>query len=174
MFLNEILQLDKTISSIRKIDQFLAQCDKTSKDYYMAFAYRTLVLHAIGKTNEALKLLYTQISNLQILPDEGILALCDAIIEITMDVGRLDQTKKYMEIKRRYLPVSQSHRYTKDCIRLAYASKEYQQAIRLIESFLKDDLPKEDEIWAREQLSTIYLEGHQYDLFLESILPLQD
>lgn len=93
MFLNEILQLDKTISSIRKIDQFLAQCDKTSKDYYMAFAYRTLVLHAIGKTNEALKLLYTQISNLQILPDEGILALCDAIIEITMDVGRLDQTK---------------------------------------------------------------------------------
>ena len=58
MFLNEVLELEKTSQSIKKIDLFLAGCNKKSIDYFKAFVYRNIVLHAIGKTNDALKALY--------------------------------------------------------------------------------------------------------------------
>ena len=46
MYLNEILQLDKTMQSIKKIDLFLAGCNKKSLDYYKAFAYKNIILHS--------------------------------------------------------------------------------------------------------------------------------
>ena len=88
MYIAEILQLNKVSSYIKKIDLFLAECDKSSTDYQIAFAYRAIILHSIGKTNEALKALYSAISNLSYMTDDGIVAICDAIIEITMEVKR--------------------------------------------------------------------------------------
>ena len=95
MYLNEVLKLDKVSGSIKKIDLFLAGCNKKSSDYYKAFAYRNIILHSLGKTNDALKALYGLVMDFSKLDSESVIAICDAIISITTDVKRLDQARKY-------------------------------------------------------------------------------
>ena len=100
MFLYEVLELEKTSSSIKKIDLFLAGCNKRSIDYFKAFCYRNMILHAIGKTNDALKALYGMVIDFPKMESNTIIVVCDAIITITLEINRLDQAKKYIQIKK--------------------------------------------------------------------------
>ena len=75
MYLNEILQLDKKMSSIKKIDIFLAGCNRRSSDYYKAFAYRNLILHSNDKSKEALESLCSVAANLSSLEDANIIKI---------------------------------------------------------------------------------------------------
>lgn len=167
MYINEVLQLDMVSGSIKKIDLFLADCNKQSTDYYLAYSYRALIMHNIGKTNEALKALYTAVSNLEYLADDSIVSLCDAIIKITMDVNRLDQTKKYIMIKKKYLKVSKSHLYTKDMICYYLHANEYGNASNLLGNYLNDEISNEEKIWSYENLARIYYKEYRFDKYLE-------
>lgn len=173
MYIKEVLQLNKVSGSIKKIDLFLAECDKSSTDYYVAFAYRAIIMHSIGKTNEALKALYSTIVNYSYLNDDSIVAICDAIIEITMEVNRLDQTKKYIEMKKRYLKVSKSSSYTKDMINYHLASNDYSKATTLLLSLLSDELSNDEKIWSYENLAKIYYKEYQYDKYLDVAAKLE-
>ena len=117
MFLNEVLELDKTSQSIKKIDLFLAGCNKKSLDYFKAFSYRNIVLHAIGKTNDALKALYGMVVDFPKMDSSHVIVICDAIISITLEINRLDQAKKYINIKKSHLKVSESSKGIVDDIK---------------------------------------------------------
>lgn len=167
MSLYEILKLDKVIGSIKKIDLFLAECDKNSPDYYQAFAYRAEILHTIGKTNDALKGLYGYVLDFKYMEDASVIFICDKIIKITMEVDRLDQAKKYIEIKKDRLAVSKSNEYNKDLIRYYLKAQQFSKATQELFSLLNKDPNKEDETWVLENLLTIYFKEHQYDQYLE-------
>ncbi|MDE6241583.1 MAG: GGDEF domain-containing protein [Anaeroplasmataceae bacterium] len=166
MYLNEILQLDKTMQSIKKIDLFLAGCNKKSIDYYKAFAYRNLILHALGKTNDALKALYSYVPDFSKLGDQEVIAICDAIIDITLEIKLFDQTRKYIDEKKKHLKISNSLSNTKDEIRLAMARHDYHRAIGELKNYSNEILTIEESSWAYECLAAIYYEVHDYKSYL--------
>lgn len=166
MLLNEVLQLDKVQSSIKKIDLFLVSQEKLSNDYMKAYAYKAMVLHAIGKNNEALKLLFTMVAQFKDIDSNGIIAICDGIIDICIDLKRFDQVTKYIEIKKNYLPISKNMLYVKDNIKYYLASNRLSDAQNELLKYLDDDISKEDQIFAKEQLLKIYYETHQYSNYL--------
>ena len=122
--LAEILNLDCVQSSIKKIDLFLVSQVKLSSEYMEALAYKAIILHKIGKSNEGIRLLLQYVPDIKLMNNSAVIALCDAIIEICIDVMRFDQVEKYIDIKRNFLPVSKMHLYIKDRIILALANSQ--------------------------------------------------
>lgn len=173
MYLNEVLQLDKTTASIKKIDLFLASCNKKSVEYYRAFCYRNLILHSLGKTNDALKALYACVQDFPKLGDAEIIAICDTIIDLTLDVGQYAQSRKFIDEKKKHLKVSNALLNTKDEIRLAIARHDYQRAISELKIYLNEILPIEESIWGWKSLTDIYYEVHDYASYLEQIPKLE-
>ncbi len=171
--IQEVLKLDKVTGSIKKIDLFLAGCPKKSLEYFQAYSYRNLILHKIGKTNDALKNLYTLVPEFPKLSDDIVVAICDAIIEITMEVGRFDQTHEYMSIKKQHLKVSNSVLGLRDDIRISLATKNYSDSIRLLREYLNDEIDTEEQLWANETLARLYYELHNYDAYLALIPELE-
>ena len=165
MFLNEVLELEKTSSSIKKIDLFLAGCNRKSIDYFKAFCYRNIVLHSIGKTNDALKALYNLVGDFSKLESAAIIVICDAIISITLDVNRFDQAKKYIDIKKTYLKVSESVKGEIDDINYNIAIKDYSNAIKLLTNFISESTNPDQVLWANESLAKIYYDLHDYESF---------
>lgn len=171
--IEEILQLDKIQSSIKKIDLFLSQKTKYSNDYMKALCYKASVLHCLGKTNEALKLLYEYVPQINIMDAEGVIVLTSQIIDITIDVSIFDQAIKYIKIKQKYLPISRQTEYIKDIVTLYLKKKDYENAKDALQKYLEDDITKEEEIYALEKLSRIYYEQKSYDKYLECIPKLE-
>lgn len=167
MYLNEVLQLDMVSGSIKKIDLFLAGCNKRSLDYYKAFSYRNRILHAIGKTNDALKALYALVPDFSKMEDEAILAVCDAIIEITLSIRRFDQTRKYIDIKKEHLKISNAILNTIDEIQYSMAKRDFSTAITELKKYLNDEITADEQCWAYEQLAQIYFEIHEIKEYLE-------
>ncbi len=165
--LAEILQLDKTQASIKKIDLFLLGQVKLSDEYQAALAYKALILHKIGKTNDALKYLFAEVPSFKIMSSRAVTYICDALIDIYIDEFRFDQVDKYINIKRNYLPASMLHLYTKDRIKLFLAMKDNKRAKESLLHYLEDDIDRHEQVYAKEELGRIYLEEHQYDKYLE-------
>ena len=88
MKLSEILELEKNLSAVKKIDLFLSSTVKMSNEYVVALAYKALVHHNIGKTNDALKMLFGLVPSIKEMNSDTIIYLCDAIIDICLDVNR--------------------------------------------------------------------------------------
>ncbi len=169
MSLNEVLKLDMVQSSIRKIDLFLVSSIKQSDEYLAALAYKCIILHKIGKSNEALKLLFSQIPAFKEFGSNGIISICDAIIDICIDVKKYDQVEKYIQIKKNYLPVSKSVLHIKDNIKYYLSAGMQSQAKEELIKYLSDDIEYEEAIFAKEELSNIYYFEHSYDKYLELI-----
>lgn len=173
MVLQELLQLDKTQSSIRKIDFFLGTQVKLSEEYNKALVYKAEILHHIGKTNDALKILFSAVLDFKDMDNEGIILICDGIIDLCLDIKRYDQVLKYIQVKKNYLPVSLSQLHIKDNIKYYLSAKMLDEAKNELQKYLTDDLTKEESIFAKEELSKLYYLEHQYDKYLEIIPELE-
>ncbi len=172
--LAELVKLPKTNQSIKKIDLFMGSCVKGSNEYIKALCYKASVLHKIGKTNDALKLIYSYVPEFNKLDNNSVIDICNAIMDICIEVERYDQVAKYMSIKKNYLSISNLHLFLKDQIRLFLELKEYTKAKNALEKYLGDDLSKSEEIFALENLLDIYFNNQEYDKYLEKVNILED
>ena len=172
--LADIVKLPKNNQSIKKIDLFMGGCVKGSNEYIKALCYKASVLHATGKTNDALKLIYSYVPEFNKLDNDSIIDICNEIMDICIDVERYDQVAKYMSIKKNYLSISNLHLFLKDQIRLFLVLKEYNKAKAALEKYLSDDLTKDEEIFALERLLEIYFSNQEYDKYLEKVGILED
>ena len=169
MIIDEVLKLEKTNSSIRKIDLFLGCQVKYSIEYFKALCYKVSILHHLGKNNDALKLLYEVVPNFPEISSEGVTEICDGIIDLCIDLKRFDQVYKYIKIKQKYLPISKSVLHVKDNIKYYMALKQYDNAKEALEKYLDDDITKEEMIFAKIELANIYLILHEKQRYLEII-----
>lgn len=167
MEIKDILKLDKTNASIRKIDYFISNCSHKNLEYYQAFCYRNIILHYVGKTNDALKALYVLVPEFPKLSDDIVIVICDAIIEITLDISRFDQTLKYMAMKKDRLKVSNSVLGLEDDIKYAIKAKKYTEAIKHLKDYLNDEIDSDEKFWATKTLADLYYELHDYPAYLE-------
>ena len=83
MTLNEVLELEKKQASIQKINLFLSSQEKNSDDYVKALSFKAIILAALNKIDEALKLLYEYLPDIKEMSIDGKIALLDGIIKIT-------------------------------------------------------------------------------------------
>ena len=171
--LEEILQLDKNQSSIKKIDLFLSQKTKYSNEYMKAISYKANILYSLDKANDALKLLYEYVPTIQGMDNEGVIALTSEIIAITIDLNVFDQASKYIKIKQKYLPVSRQNEYIKDIVNLYLKKKDYENAKVALNEYLEDDITKDEEIYALEKLCGIYYDEKEYDKYLSNVVKLE-
>ena len=172
--LAELVKLPYTVGSIKKIDLFLSGTLKGSNEYIKALCYKATILHKSGKTNDALKLIYSYVPEFSKLENESIINICDEIMDICIEVKRYDQVVKYMSIKKDYLSVSNLNLYLKDQIRLYLDMNDFSKAKAVLEKYLNDDLTKEEQIFALEKLLDIYFNNQEYDKYLEKIKILED
>ena len=114
--LNDILCLDKTQASIKKIDLFLSSHDKNTYEYIKAVSFKATILDSLGKTNDALKLVYSFVPEFRYLEPKSIVEICNVIIDISITNDKYDQAIKYITVKKNYLAVSESSEYYKDQI----------------------------------------------------------
>ena len=75
MTIKELLKLDIKSESIKKVDSFLASTIRNSEEYFRAISFKSTILHNIGKTNDALKLLYSFIPFFTDLDSNGIILI---------------------------------------------------------------------------------------------------
>ncbi len=172
--LNEIMNLDSSKSSIKKIDLFLEDKIKNSYEYIKALSIKAIITYNLGEVGEALKLLFNYVSEFKTLEDSSVITICDAIILICLKIKRYDQVEKYIEIKKEYLPISRSDLYLKDKISLYLAQDQKDLAMDVLKRYLQDNLVKEEAIWAKRELSNIYFLKHDFDSFLILANELKD
>ncbi|MBQ9449290.1 MAG: diguanylate cyclase [Acholeplasmatales bacterium] len=165
--LNEVLNLDNSKQSIKKIDIFLSGESKYSDNFMEVIAFKGKMLHILDDTTEALKLLFSYIAELKKLRPKGIIAICDSIIYITEDISKFDQSLKYINLKKNFLPISSHTLYIKDMIHLYLLENKKSEAIKLILDYLKDDLSKDEIFFAKETLANLYYETKEYDKYIE-------
>lgn len=174
MTIKELLKLDIKQESIKKVDSFLASTIRNSEEYFIAISFKCRILHNLGKTNDALKLLYSFIPNFSDLDSCGIISICDSIIDICLDIDKMEEVNKFINIKNNHLPLSKSQSHIKDLIKLNLKNKNYFEAKTLLLKYIEDDLDKEDLCYALENLSNIYLSEHQYSKYLDLVPKLEN
>ncbi len=174
MTINELLNLDKTQASIQKVNMFLCSIEKNTSEYMKALTFKALILDELNKTSEALKLLYEYIPDIKEMTNETVVILLDGIINITLNNDLFDQTIKYIELKKNFLPLSKGSLYIKDKIDLYLKMNDYNQAKIELLSYLEDDISKDEMIFAKIKLSDIYYKLKQYDKFVELIPELKN
>ena len=165
LLIDDILKLNSTKQSINKIDLFLANEPKYSDDYMKAIAYKALIMHSLKDTQEALKILFSYINEISKMTYVGIIALCDGIINICIDIKRYDQAEKYILIKKDFLPISKSSFYQKDKINLLLHQGKKSDAKAELESYIKDDISKDEKMEAIKMLSEIYYDCNEYEKY---------
>ncbi len=164
--ISEILQLDNSNSSIKKIDAFLADEVEYSDIFIRALAYKCLILHRLGNTNEAINILMHYIKQMKLLSSKAIISICDSIIEITIDLEQFDEALKYINLKKSFLPVSKMNLYLKDMISYLLKKNSINEAKDTLLAYLSDDISKEESIFAKQELANIYYKQGLYDDYL--------
>ena len=166
MELFELEKLDNSLDSIKKIDSFLSYQIQNSKEYLIAIKEKSLRLHFLNHTNEALKILYSYTPNLNSFELDGSIAILDAIILITEDVKRFDQALQYIRIKKTLLPVSKQNLYMKDVINYLLKKEDYENLKKELIKYINDDITKEEKIYSKEILADIVFKEGNYDDYL--------
>ena len=165
--LSEILQLDISNSSVKKIDSFLASETEYSDPYMKAISHKALMQHKLGDTEIAISTIHKYIKEMKLLTPYAIISLSDTMIEISLDLDNFLNAYKFIELKKTFLPISKMNLYLKDMIKYLLKKGDIDEAKETLLKYLKDDISKEEAIMAKEELSNIYYSLGEYDNFIE-------
>ena len=165
MTLDEVLALDFEQKSIRKIDMFLSNQPQTSYEYIKALSFKCLILHSLERDKDALKYLLVQTQLIPNLENKSIVVLCDALIDIFIDIKNTEQAIKYIDIKRDHLKAIDSEKYIYDMIRYNKMCGNSVELKRCIIEYLGEDIPDDKRIEVLEILLSIQYDEHDYDGF---------
>ena len=166
LLIDDLLKLNSNKQSINKIDLFLSNEPKYSDDFMKALAYKAIIMHNQGDTNEALKLLFTYVNDIKELTYVGVIALCDGIINICLDIKRYDQVEKYILLKKDFLPVSKQSYYQKDKIKFLLHQGKKDEAKLELENYIKEDISKDEKMLSIEMLASIYYDNEEFDSYI--------
>lgn len=171
---SDLLKLDNTKESLKKVDEYIKDTVKNSDEYVYLVSKRGLILHSLKRTEEAYQELIGLTSNIRQMTKEAIIALADALIIISLDIKRFDQALKFINLKKDFLPVSKRNLYIRDMIEYYLASLDTKSAKDMLFDYLKDDISKEEEAWARGRLASILFDEKSYDEYLKQYDFLKD
>ena len=165
--LSEILQLDISNSSVKKIDSFLASETEFSDSYMRALSHKALMLHKLGETELGISIISKYIKDITFLTPYSVIALCDSMIDISLDIENFEIALKYINLKKTFLPVSKMNLYLKDMIKYLLRRGSIEEAKETLIKYLRDDISKDEAIMAKEELANIYYSLGEYDNFIE-------
>ena len=164
--LSEILKLDISNQSIKRIDSFLADEVNYSDSYMKAISYKALIMHKLGDSFGAINILEPYIRDYRLLTPIAIISICDSFIAITLDLNKFDDALKYIDLKKTFLPASKMNLYLKDMIDYLLKKEMINEAKETLKEYLKDDISPDEALFAKEELANIYIKQAEYDEFI--------
>lgn len=174
MTLKEVLGLEKVSSSVKQIDIFMSKQEQTSYEYIKALSYKCLILHSLNKTKEALKQLLASTLLFKKIESRSIVAVCDSLIDIFLDLKNSENALKYIDIKNEHLPEIDKEQYNYDLIRYYDMVGDRSNLKRNIIVYLNNDIPLENRIYALEKLIKSQYLDYEYDQFYDTYLKLEE
>ena len=113
MDIRELLALEANASSIRKIDQFLANKKPNDRDYPKAISHLAYLTYLLGDTSSSFQLLFNY---LEICLDKEKPTVYNTLIKIYYLQPDYDSALKMIEAKKEYLPSYNKSAYYLDLI----------------------------------------------------------
>lgn len=172
MKIEDVLKLDKTTLSIKKIDFFCLEQDKSSISYAKALAYKSEILCHLKKYGEAVELLIDSLA--QGISDECIILLSARLIEIALDIKNYELALKYINFKAKHLDVLNKYQNTVDMVKYFHALNNKLEVKRNSAIALQDDLPEEIRMYIIQILADYAFEEKDYNKYLEYANRLED
>ena len=162
MDIRDILGLEATVTSIKKIDAFLSQINPNHRDYPKALAHLGYLTFQLGDVKGAFQLLFNY---LEICIDKEKPTIYNALIKIYYDQNKYDDVLKMIEVKRGYLPNYNKIAYYEDLIKYYETLNNEEELIRVLLIYLDDDISDERRLKALIKLTEIYLDNEDYERF---------
>ena len=157
--IREILELDASSNSIKKIDKFLSEKSPSHRDYPPAIAHLGWLTYQLGDVNGAFKIL---IPYLDLCDDKQKPVIYNALIKIYYDQKDYDNVLQAIESKRRYLLNYNKAIYYEDLIQFYQTTGNECELVRNILIYLEDDISDERRLKALEILVEVYLKQKDF------------
>lgn len=164
MEIREILELEASVTSIKKIDAFLSGLNPNHRDYPKALAHLAYLTYNLGDAKGAFQLLYNY---LDVCIDKEKPTIYNTLIKIYYDQKKYDDVLNAIETKKGYLPNYNKIAYFEDLIHYYDVLGDTNELIRVLLIYLEDDISEERRLKALVRLAKEYLAMEDYDHFIQ-------
>lgn len=164
MDIREILALEPSTASIKKIDNFLSNLTPNHRDYPRALAHLAYITFQMGDVSGAFQILFNY---LEICIDKEKPTIYNTLIKIYYIQKDYDNVLQMIENKKKYLPNYNKIAYYEDLITYYHNIDNSSELIRTILIYLDDDISDERRLKALIRLSEEYLKNSDYERFNE-------
>ena len=164
MDIRELLALDANTSSIKKIDQFLANKKPNDRDYPKAISHLAYLTYLLGDTSSSFQLLFNY---LDICLDKEKPTVYSTLIKIYYLQTDYDNALKMIEAKKEYLPSYNKSAYYLDLIEYYTLLENENELRRNLLIYLSEDISDERRLNALLTLTNILFKNEEYELFNE-------
>lgn len=164
MDIRELLALEPSIGSIRKIDQFLAGKNPTDRDYPKALAHLAYLTYSLGDISKSFQLLF---GYLEKCIDKEKPTIYNMLINIYYEQLDYDNVLKMIELKKPYLPSYNKSAYYEDLIKYYNVIGNKTELRRNLLIYLNDDISEERRLNALKILCDLLFANKEYELFKE-------
>lgn len=164
MDIREILESGPNLTSIKKIDKYLASISPNHRDYPRALAHLAYLTYQIGNVSEAFSLLY---GYLEKCPFKEKTVIYDTLISIYYLANDYNHVKEMIEAKKPFLPSYHKSGYYEDLIKYYYKLDDETELIRTLLIYLGDDISDERRLKALILLNKLYKKHDDISHFKE-------
>ena len=164
MELRDILSLNSSLNSIKKIESYLSTKDINHRDYAPSLAHLGWITFDLGMVSEAFNILY---NFLEVCTDHSKPVIYNALIKMYYAQHDYDNALKAIEYKRPFLPRYNKANYYEDLMNYYEIIGNKTEFIRYSLIYLEDDISDERRLKALVKLGDAYLSLCDYHRFKE-------
>lgn len=161
MDIEEVLNLDISKKSLKKIESYLNKEDNFSLNYHKALAYKAYILYNTDSKSEAFNILLTHVNSEY---NDKLIAYLDVLIDIYLELEDYAKVNKYIELKKDNLSALESYKHTFDLIKYYVKRNDVSKAKSYIYEILNDDIDLKNRVYVtRILLDYAYEESNLID-----------
>ena len=164
MDIRQILELEPSSASIKKIDSFLSNLTPNHRDYPKALSHLAFLTYSLGDVSSAFQILFNY---LEICIDKEKPTIYNTLIKIYYNQKDYDNVLGMIEAKKKYLPNYNKIAYYEDLMVYYDTINNSSELIRTILTYLDDDISDERRLKALIRLTEEYLDNEDYLHFNE-------
>lgn len=164
MDIREVLALDISSNSAKKIDKYLKEIGAKHRDYPRALAYLSYITFSLGNITDAFSLLFGYLDK---CPHNEKTVIYDTLIKIYYEQKDYKNVLNTIEIKKDFLPSYHKNGYYEDLITYYQKINDNKELIRVLLIYLADDISDERRLKALVILVDALIDAENYQLFYE-------
>ena len=167
MDIRDLLALEPSIASIKKIDQFLSAKMPNDRDYPKAISHLAYLTYLMGDVSNSFQLLFNYLDK---CIDKEKPTVYNALIKIYYEQKDYENVLKMIELKKEFLPSYNKSAYYEDLIRFYQETSDEVSLRRNLLIYLADDISDERRLKALTILCDILFKNGEYEFEEEDVI----